>query len=182
MNVIFLDRDGVINRYPGDTNYVTSVKEFYFISGSIEGIKKINEKGFKLFVISNQAGVTKGLYSQKELDAITGKMLQGFKKYGAHVDKVYYCIHQDIDNCLCRKPRIGLMQQAIKEFNLSPKTSFFIGDSFIDMQAAREFGAKSVLVLSGKEKITNRKNWKFEPEYIFDNLLVAAHYICTNYE
>lgn len=179
--VIFLDRDGVINQYPGDTLYVQHWKGFRFIPGSIEGLKKLKEKGFILCVISNQAGISKGLYSQKNLDDITKRMLSRLRKQGASVDGIYYCTHAEADNCSCRKPKTGLLHRAIDELGLKPDISFFIGDSFRDMEAAKAFGAKPVLVLSGKEKISNRKKWKFEPDYIFDNLLVAAYYLCEHY-
>jgi D,D-heptose 1,7-bisphosphate phosphatase len=181
MKVVFLNRDGVINEYPGDYQYVKSWKEFKFIPGSIEAIRKFNSKGFKLFVISNQAGVAKGLYSKKTLDAITKKMLNVLKKNNAYIDGVYYCTHKEEDNCLCRKPKTGLLYKSLEDFKISPEITFFIGDSFRDMKAARIFGAKTVLVLSGKEKLTNRKNWEFEPDYIFDNLLLASHYLCKHY-
>ncbi|UCG35527.1 MAG: D-glycero-beta-D-manno-heptose 1,7-bisphosphate 7-phosphatase [Candidatus Omnitrophota bacterium] len=181
MKVIFLDRDGVINKYPGDREYIKNVKEFSFIAGSIEGIKKLKEKGFKLFVVSNQAGVAKGIYSKKNLDQIDQKMLRTLKKYSAQIDAVYYCTHREEDDCGCRKPKAGLLHKILSDLNIKPEISFFIGDSFRDMKAAQSFGAKTVLLLSGKEKISNRNSWEFEPDYIFDNLLLAAHYICSHY-
>ncbi|MBU0694103.1 MAG: D-glycero-beta-D-manno-heptose 1,7-bisphosphate 7-phosphatase [Candidatus Omnitrophica bacterium] len=181
MKVIFLDRDGVINEYPGDTFYVTHWGKFKFIPGSIEGIRKFNEKGFKLFVVSNQAGVAKGLYSQKDLDKMTKKMRHTLEREKVTLSGVYYCTHREEDNCSCRKPKAGLLHKIVSDFSIVPEDSFFIGDSFRDMKAAKEFGAKPVLVLSGKEKISNRSKWEFEPDYIFDNLLVASHYLCTHY-
>lgn len=181
MKVVFLDRDGVINEFPGYGKYVTNKREFKFIAGSIEGVKKLKEKGFKLFVVSNQAGVTKGLYSLKDLDDITKKMLIGLKKKGVLVDGVYYCTHTDEDNCSCRKPKTGLLDKALEESAIKAEEVFFIGDSFKDMKAARNFGAKTVLLLSGREKISNRSSWEFEPDYVFDNLLLASHYLCSHY-
>lgn len=181
MKVVFLDRDGVINEYPGEGRYVTSWEEFKFIPGSIEGIKKLNENGFRLFVISNQAGVGKGIYSQKDLEEINKRMLKKLKQYQVHHLNIYYCTHHPDQNCQCRKPKIGLLRQAISEAGITPEVSFFIGDSFLDMKTALNFGAKSVLVLSGREKISNRSNWEFEPDYVFDNLLLAAHYLCSHY-
>ncbi|MFA6281387.1 MAG: HAD-IIIA family hydrolase [Candidatus Omnitrophota bacterium] len=181
MKIVFLDRDGVINKYPGDRRYVTGPKEFKFIAGSIQAIKKLKEKGFTLFVISNQAGVEKGIYSQKTLNDIDNKMIRELKKHKTSLDGIYYCTHREETNCTCRKPKTGLMQKALKDLNKIPTVALFIGDSFKDMQAAREFGAKPVLVLSGKEKISNRSKWDFEPDYIFDNLLIAAYYICSHY-
>jgi len=181
MKVVFLDRDGVINNYPGDTHYVTSWREFKFIPGSIKAIKNFKDNGFKVYVLSNQAGVAKGLYSKKDLDYITKRMLICLHSEGADLDGVYYCLHKEEDNCLCRKPKTGLLKKAVSDFEKKPEICFFIGDSFRDMRAAVEFGCKSVLVLSGKEKIEKKPEWKFEPDYCFDNLLVAAQYICSHY-
>lgn len=179
--VVFLDRDGVINEYPGDTRYVCNWKEFKFIPGSIEGIKKLKRSGFKIFIVSNQAGVSKGIYSLQALDEINRRMRAFLRREGTDVDGIYYCIHRDEDNCSCRKPKKGLLEKALQEHNVSSDIIFFIGDSFRDMEAARDFGAKSVLVLSGKEKISNRNNWPFEPDFIFDNLLLAANFLYSNY-
>jgi len=181
MRVVFLDRDGVINEYPGDTDYVKDWGEFKFIPGSIEGIKKLNACGFNLYVVSNQAGVSKGLYTQEDLDEINENMSKELKAQGAGVEGIYYCTHLESDNCNCRKPKTGLLKQAVLNLGATLEISFFIGDSFIDMGAAHCFGAKSVLVLSGKEKISNRGQWEFEPDHIFDDLKSAADYLCSHY-
>ncbi|MCM8786563.1 MAG: HAD family hydrolase [Candidatus Omnitrophica bacterium] len=181
MKVVFLDRDGVINKYPGDNDYVKSWKEFEFIPGSIEGLRKLCSYDFRLIVISNQAGVGKRIFSKENLDIITKKMLSVLKKKDVYIDGVYYCTHRKEDNCFCRKPKIALLHRALSDLKIKPNISFFIGDSFVDMETARKFGAKTILLLSGKEKISNRPHWKFEPEYIFDNLLVASHYLCEHF-
>ena len=181
MKVVFLDRDGVINKYPGHGKYVNNKDEFIFIPGSIEGIKKLNLSGFKLFVISNQAGVAKGLYALKDLEQINKKMLNSLKKHGAHLEGIYYCTHHPQAGCGCRKPKTGLLKNAISDLGSKPVESFFIGDSFKDLKAGISFKAKPILVLSGREKIANRSDWEFEPECIFDNLLLAANYLCSHY-
>ncbi len=181
MNVVFLDRDGVINKYPGDGDYVKSLREFHLIPGSVEGIRKLHAKGFKIFVVSNQAGVGKGIYSQRALDKITAHMLKLLKRQNAHLDGVFYCVHRSEEECNCRKPRTGLLHDIIAKYQLSPTTTYFIGDSFVDMQTARAFGSRAILVLTGKEKISNRKNWEFDPDFICDSLLIAAHYLCEHY-
>jgi len=181
MKVVFLDRDGVINQYPGDTKYVNNWGEFKFIPGSIEGIKKLNSCGFKLYVVSNQAGVSKGLYSQEDLDEINENMLKELKVQGTKIDGIHYCTHSKGDNCDCRKPKAGLLRQAVLNSGMTFKSSFLVGDSFMDMEAARCFGAKTLLVLSGKEKASNRDQWEFEPDYVFADLKSAADYLCTHY-
>lgn len=178
--VVFLDRDGVINQYPGDTEYVKSWKEFYFLPGVFEGIRKLNAKGFAVYVVSNQGGVAKGLYTQKALADMTKQMLAECKRHSAIINSVYYCLHTDAHDCLCRKPKTGMLARAIQDYGKTPDMSFFIGDTFVDMHTARQFGAKTVLVFSGKEKISNRENWPFQPDYMFDNLLIAAHYLCAH--
>jgi D-glycero-D-manno-heptose 1,7-bisphosphate phosphatase len=175
MKVIFLDRDGVINQYPGAGLYVTNAGQFHFINGSIEAIKILNNAGFKLFVISNQAGVSKGLYDEQDLEKINQKMRYNIEKQGGRLDGVYYCRHQDKDNCHCRKPKTGLLQQALS--GQKAQQCYFIGDSMRDMITANNFGCKPVLVLSGQEKIADKKNWPFVPELIFKDLLAAAEYI-----
>ena len=180
--IVFLDRDGVINEYPGDTKYVTRWREFKFLSGAVQAVKKLKEYNFRVFIVSNQAGVGKGLYSQNDLNYITSKMLAYFKKNKAFIDGVYYCTHRKEENCSCRKPKTGLLKKALEDNKIEKfKECYFIGDSFIDMNTARAFGCKSILVLSGKEKISNRRNWEFEPDFIFDNLLVAVHYIVSRH-
>ncbi len=178
MRVVFLDRDGVINKYPGDRDYVKNWQEFSFLPGSIEAIRLFNDNGFKVFVISNQAGVSKGIYSQQALDDITSRMLKEVEEKGAHIDGVYYCLHTDSDNCSCRKPKTGLLEEAVEQLGEKPEVCFFVGDSFRDMEAARKFGCYNVLVLSGKESMENRDKWPFHPDYVLPDLLSAAKYIC----
>src|SRR3990167_6553363 len=107
MKAIFLDRDGVINKYPGDTKYVTSWKEFRFLPNAKKAIALLTGKKYPIFVISNQAGVSKGLYTQDALNNITNRMLKALEKSGARISAVYYCTHRDEDHCSCRKPKAG---------------------------------------------------------------------------
>lgn len=155
MKIIFLDRDGVINEYPGDTRYVSSWGEFHFLPGVKGALGRLSADGYKIFIISNQAGVSKGIYSQGALDEITDKMLKELDKSGAKVYGVYYCIHRDEDNCSCRKPKVGLLEIALKEHNIPMDelaNSFFVGDSIRDIQTGQSAGCKTILVFSGKEK------------------------------
>lgn len=177
MKVIFLDRDGVINKYPGDKNYVTSPDQFRFLTKAKEAILKLNKNGYKVFVISNQAGVSKGIFTKENLDKITQKMLKGLKRIGAKLDGVYYCIHQQEENCACRKPKTGLIDLAKKEHNLDLRNAFFIGDSIQDVLTAKSAKISSILVLSGKEKLDNQNNWEVQPDYIFKDLSEAVDFI-----
>jgi len=176
--VIFLDRDGVINVFPGERKYVTSLEGFFFLDGAIEGIKKLKDKGFFVYVISNQAGVSKGIYSQANLDAIDAYLIRELKKQGTALDGIYYCTHQETENCSCRKPKTGMLEKATA--HLKAKRCFFVGDSLIDIEAGKNFGCTTVLVLSGRE--TDRSvvsSWKTKPDHVSADLKAAAEYIAN---
>jgi histidinol-phosphate phosphatase family protein len=175
--ILFVDRDGVINKYPGNFKYVTSWSSFKFLPGVKKALKKLNNAGFKIFIISNQAGVSKGLYSQKALDKLTRRMLLGIESYGGKISGVYYCIHRDIDKCSCRKPKPGLIKKALKEhgFARSPlKNTYMIGDSIRDIQTGKNAGCRTILVLSGRDKLKDKRSWQIQPDFIAKNLLNAT--------
>lgn len=177
MKVIFLDRDGVINKYPGDKRYVTSLRGFKILKGSLAALKKLTEADYKIFVISNQAGVAKHLHTKKTLKEITQYMLREVKKAGGEIQKVLYCLHTKEENCSCRKPKIGLLKKATKGNRLDLKNSYFIGDSLRDVKAGRSFGCKTVLVLSGREKLKNVPLWDIFPDFIAKTFADAAENI-----
>jgi histidinol-phosphate phosphatase family protein len=182
MNIVFLDRDGVINKYPGDRKYVISWKRFRFLPGAKIALKRLAQAGCRIFVVSNQAGVIKGTYSQKALDEITRKMLKELARSGVNLDKVYYCIHRDEDNCICRKPKIGMLMQAIKEHGLKQKSlkkSFFVGDTIRDVETGKNAGCKTILVFSGKEKLRNKADWELVPDFIAKDLSAAVDIILS---
>jgi len=179
---VFLDRDGVINRYPGDFLYVTSWERFKFLPGVFAGLKKLREKGYALFVISNQAGVSKGVYPQRELDRITENMLAVLLKHKIIVSGVYYCVHKEEDKCQCRKPMTGLVKKAVEEFrktgdDIELAESFFIGDTIRDIKTGRSAGLRTILVFSGKEKDANRGSWETPPDLTAKDLSEAARII-----
>ncbi len=182
MKAIFLDRDGVINRHPGDFKYVTSWKKFKFLKGVKSALRGLFQEGYLLFVISNQAGVSKGVYSQKTLDEITAKMLCQLQKANALFQAVYYCVHKKEENCGCRKPKPGLIKKAIKEakefgIKINPKESYFVGDTQRDIEAGNSAGLKTILVFSGKEKPGGQRDWKIKPDFYAKDILAAAKII-----
>ncbi len=181
--VIFLDRDGVINKFPGRGRYVTNLRNFKFIPGSLAAIKKLTKAGFTIFVISNQAGVAKGLYSRQALKTITTKMLAGIRKEGGKIKGVLYCMHSKEDNCPCRKPKIALIEKALKfaKLSLERKNSYLIGDDTLhDITMGRKAHLTTILVLSGKEKLIHKPSWALKPDYVFKNLFQAADFILRN--
>src|SRR5258706_5534126 len=143
MKVVFLDRDGVINEFPGNGNYVTKIKEFHFIPGSLNAIRRLTELGYAIFVISNQAGVGKGIYSEDKLNRINAYMLKHVKKTGGKIKRSFYCTHRSDAGCDCRKPGIGSLKRALSLLNKSIRSArkaFFVGDTASDIKAGHNDG------------------------------------------
>lgn len=180
MKLVFLDRDGVINEFPGNGNYVTKLKEFHFIPRSLDAIRLLTAEGYSIFVISNQAGVGKGIYSQQKLNHITRNMLVEIKKTGGKIKKVFYCTHRSNEGCDCRKPGIGLVRRALESMNKSihlAKKAFFVGDTEVDILAGHNAGCKTIFVLSGREDYRHMRGWMLKPDYVAKDLWEAAQII-----
>ena len=182
MRIIFLDRDGVINRYPGDSEYVTSWSEFKFLPKVKSSLKRLYDSGFKLIIVSNQAGVSKGIYAQEALDLITKNMLKELNDCEVDIAGVYYCTHRQEDNCSCRKPKTGLIDMAVAKLKnegleLELNHSYFIGDTIQDIETGRAAALKTILVFSGKEKADNKDKWTILPEYTAKDISRAADLI-----
>lgn len=177
---IFIDRDGVINRDPGgwtEHSYVTGWGQFKFLPNSVKALEALSAAGYDIVVISNQAGVSKGCYSMAELNEINRKMAGEIEKGGAKLKAIYCCVHQDSDNCNCRKPKTGLFKKAEEELKIKAKGSFFIGDGKTDVEAGKSVGLKTILVLSGKSSLKDVEKWETKPDHIFNDLSLAAHFI-----
>ncbi len=180
MQVVFCDRDGVINEFPGNGNYVTRVKDFHFVPGSLEALRLLTEQGYTIFVVSNQAGVGKGIYSQDKLNRITRYMLKHVEKEKGKIKKVFYCTHRSDHGCDCRKPKIGSIIKGLqivnKKFHHARKT-FFVGDTVSDIMAGHRAGCKTIFVLSGRETRQSIRKWPIKPDYIAKDLLAASKII-----
>lgn len=148
--VILLDRDGVINEKPLQADYVKFWQDFKLLPHSIEAIKKLNNKGYQIFIITNQPGIARKIMTVKDLEVIHKKMQQELKRYGAKIDGIYYCPHGWNDNCNCRKPKPGLLYQASKEHFFDLTKTILIGDDERDIEAAKTAGCKSFLVSDKK--------------------------------
>ncbi|MBL4888581.1 MAG: D-glycero-beta-D-manno-heptose 1,7-bisphosphate 7-phosphatase [Candidatus Lindowbacteria bacterium] len=170
IKAVFLDRDGVINAYrPG--RYVNSADDFEFIPGSLTAISRLTDAGIRVFVVSNQAGVGKGLLEESMLNTITNKMLEQIKDKGGDVLDVFYCLHTPDDGCDCRKPKPGLLVSAMTKYKLNPKEVIFAGDSETDLQAAQAAGCRSVLVLTGKTKPGTENQLPIQAQIVVPDLL-----------
>ena len=145
-DTLFLDRDGVINvKLQG--KYVQSFSEFEFISGSLSAISKLSQLFFRVIIITNQQGIGKGIMTQFDLNTLHFKMQQKIEYYGGRIDKIYYCPHLESDNCLCRKPKPGMIKNAIIDFpEIKIDHSYLVGDSDSDIEAGRVMQLKTIKV------------------------------------
>ncbi len=156
-SALFLDRDGVINF---DYGYVHKMKDFDFISGAKETIKMANDLGILVIVVTNQAGIARGFYSENEFKLFTNEINKNLKEYGAHIDATYFCPHHPeagIGNlkkkCDCRKPNPGLLKKAIEDWDLDTRKCFLIGDKISDIKAAESCCIDSYLYSEKKDNL-----------------------------
>jgi len=140
-----MDRDGVINLQIAD-GYVRSWQDFSFLPGALEALRLLAVKGYAVILVSNQAGVGRGLMSHFDLHKITRRMRLEVALAGGNIESVYYCTHKREDSCDCRKPRPGLLLRAIAEHGLCPASTFMVGDSITDMEAAGGAGCHGILL------------------------------------
>ena len=176
--VVFIDRDGVINvDLIGD--YIKTWDEFRFHEGVLEGLKKLTDSGFKIILVSNQAGIGDKVYPEKQLWEVHEKMLAEMKKAGIKIHASYYCLHGKNEGCGCRKPQTGLFLQAEKNgVRFDKSKTFFIGDKVSDVEAGKNYGLQTLLVRTGYGKKDEAHcTGRLAPEAVVDNFVQAADYV-----
>ena len=143
---VFLDRDGVLNRKMPEGAYVGDWAQFQWLAGADEAIARMNRAGLKVILVSNQRGIALGLYTHAQLEDIHANIQRHLARHGARLDAVYYCPHNH-GECHCRKPDIGLFEQALQQFpQANAQNSLVIGDSLSDIQAGQRLGMKTVFI------------------------------------
>jgi D-glycero-D-manno-heptose 1,7-bisphosphate phosphatase len=148
MQLIILDRDGVINEDSDD--YIKSPEEWQPLPGSLEAIARLHRAGWRVVVATNQSGVARGLLDLDTLMRIHKKMHRAVRDTGGLIDAVFFCPHGPDDDCACRKPKPGLYHDIARRLRIDLKGVPAIGDSLRDLQAARAAGARPLLVRTGK--------------------------------
>ncbi len=144
---VFLDRDGVINE---DRGYVHKIEDFVFIDGIFEKLKKYQNDGYLLIVVTNQSGIGRGYYSEEDFLKLTKYMLDEFEKKGIKITKVYHSPYRPEDNAMCRKPNPGMLLKAKEEFDIDMKNSIMIGDKQSDMQAGKNAGVGKLILIKNR--------------------------------
>lgn len=146
---VFFDRDGVLNH---DHGYLYKIEDFFWIEGAKKAISLCREKGYKIFVVTNQSGIARGLYTEEDVQKLHNFMQEELKKENLFIDDFAYCPHHlegkvaeySID-CECRKPKAGMILQLAKKHNIDLKSSFLIGDTPSDIAAAKKAGMSGYL-------------------------------------
>jgi D-glycero-D-manno-heptose 1,7-bisphosphate phosphatase len=186
---VFLDRDGVINEEVG---YLDSLENLRIIPTAYAAIKLINESGMKSVVISNQAGVARGFFTEEFVNTVNQNIQESLTRRGAKIDKFYYCPHHpDGVNdyrriCDCRKPGTGMLLQAERDLDIDLANSYFIGDRFRDMETAKKAGAKGILVRTGygndllQDDGPDQATPESKPDFIAADILEAVRWILSD--
>lgn len=173
MKFVILDRDGVINQDSDD--FIKTVEEFIPIPGSLDAMARLTKAGYKIAVATNQSGIGRGLYSVETLHAMHDKLNKLLAEKGGKIEAIFYCPHSPEDDCLCRKPRPGLMHQIAERFQIDLNGVPIIGDSLRDLQAGQAVGCFPVLVKTGKGLRTIKKAEGLEGVVIYEDLADAVN-------
>ena len=169
---VFIDRDGTMAK---DVPYCSRPEDFELLPESAEGIRLLNEQGFKVVVVTNQSGIARGYFTEETLATIHNEMRHKLARYGANVDAIYYCPHHPDDNCECRKPKPGMLLQAAADLNIDLGLSYVIGDNDMDMEVGRNVGCKAILIAEkGKEAASQQVS---HPDYVAPSVSAAARWI-----
>ena len=169
---VFLDRDGIIVE---DAGYVHKIKDFKLVPNAIEGLKLL--KNYRLFIITNQSGIGRDVYNIEDFLKFNNHLIDILKRHKIKIKKTYYCPHKPEDNCECRKPKTRFLKEAEKEFNISLKKSFVIGDRKSDIELGENGGCRTILVLTGNGVKTKDE---IKADFVAEDLLEAAKWILKN--
>jgi len=180
---IFIDRDGTLIK---ECDYLSRPSQIKYFKSSFSALRKLMAAGYKLIMITNQAGIAKGYFTLEDMRKVHKKIVDDFHKQNIFLDEILSCPHHPqgiikkfaID-CDCRKPKLKLFQTAIEKYSINVHQSFFIGDKLTDIQSAQKLGGTSILLRTGhgREEAAKAKKNGWSPDYILNNLNSAVKII-----
>jgi D-glycero-D-manno-heptose 1,7-bisphosphate phosphatase len=156
------------------------VSRFRILPRVAESIRRLNEAGLPVIVVTNQSGVGRGYFPETLVHTVHELMTQQLAAAGARLDAIYFCPHTSADGCDCRKPKTGILERAAREHAIDLHRSFVVGDRHGDVELARRAGASSILVRTGYgegEYLWNAPNWPVKPDFVAADLADAVHWI-----
>ena len=184
---VFLDRDGTINEEVG---YLDRLDKLKIIPSAYEAIRLINESGMKAVVISNQAGVARGFFTEHFVKITHEHLQTALRQEGAYIDNFYYCPHHPLEGikpyrrvCNCRKPAPGMLLQAAHDLDIDLTRSYMVGDRFNDIEAGKEIGVRGILVKTGfgqellQDDGPDKATPENKPDFIAADILEAVRWI-----
>ena len=171
---VFLDRDGTICEEMGYLNHLSRLHIFPFAA---KAISRLNKAGLPVIVVTNQSGISRGIFPESLVAQIHARISEELSAGGARVDGYYYCSHTRQQDCACRKPLPGLLEQAAREHGLRLEGSFVVGDRYADVGLAHGVGGRGILVLTGYgrgEYELHAQEWPRQPDSVVDDLSAAV--------
>lgn len=184
---VFLDRDGVLNNDP--PHFAHRLDQLSLIPRSGEAVRLLKNKGYLLVIISNQSGVARGYYGEEQVEIFNNALLTELRKYGGDIDAICYCPHHPDatvekyrTDCDCRKPKPGMILRVAHEYDIDLENSFVVGDKWSDIEAGRNAGCRSILVLTGHGSDEWRKIIPGDCFIASDLFEAAVKYIVGNAE
>ena len=179
---IFLDRDGVINEDPG---YVSKIQDYRFMPRVFEALRMAQSSGYKLVIVTNQAGIGKRVYSEDDYHMLTSWIKQRFQENNIEISQIYHCPHHPEaviekfkQKCGCRKPNPGMLLLAAQEHDLDLSNSYMIGDRTSDVLAGKRAGCKTILVKTGYGG--SDQEHQVNPDHVVEDLYEAVGLILNN--
>lgn len=172
VKAIFLDRDGTISDNKQD--YIHKIEDFQFLPGAIEALQVLSKTDYKIIIITNQSGIARGFYTEDAFKTLSRWFLETLQEKGVLIDRIYHCPHAPDEDCPCRKPEIGMLMQAVKDFGISLNSSWLIGDDPKDVIMGRMANVKTI-----KLGTKMPSSLKLQPNYYAKNLLEAANIVLS---
>ena len=164
----FLDRDGTLIE---EVNFLSNVEDLRVFPFTLEAIRRLKDAGFLVIVVTNQSGIGRGIYDEKSMNAIHEAMQV---QLNGMIDAFYFCPHLPCDGCQCRKPKLGMLVSAMKDFSIDLASSWMIGDKKIDVETGRSAGTRTAMVMTGYGRAHAKEMDGTTPDVLAENLLDAV--------
>jgi rfaE bifunctional protein nucleotidyltransferase chain/domain len=172
VKIAFIDRDGTINK---NKHFIHKIDDFELEKNALEGLTKIQNKGYKIIIVTNQQGIGLGYYNEEDFYKFNTEIFKAVSKNNIKIDKIFYCPHSLANNCNCMKPKIGLFEKAKKFYDIDMNNSVMIGDLTSDIEFGKNAKLKTILLKTGHNG--SDKKYDVKPDFIANDLLDASKYL-----